>query len=169
MGSEPRTSTESHSGESSGGPVAAAANSNGGEASPSAFDNPGNSGSMMPAPRAYGETGVATPAYVYAAGRIEPRFCTLSAEKEFAQATGRAETARLSDRQALHAVLSQRENRYLARQLGWVLTIEGLDTYLLQPRVDPADIDLLVGSVRPTPSRTDVDVVVGVRGPIAPP
>ena len=89
MGSEPGLSTESHSGESSGGPVTAAANSNGGETSQSAFQNPGNGGRMMPAPRANGETGVAPPAYVYAIGQIEPRFPTLSAEKEFAQATGR--------------------------------------------------------------------------------
>ena len=108
------------------------------------------------------------PAYVYAIGRIEPRFPTLSVEKEFAQATGRAETAGLTDRQALHAVLSQRQNRYLARQLCWVLTIEGLDTYILQPR-DPADLDLLVEALRPTPRPTDVDVVIGMRGPIAPP
>jgi hypothetical protein len=79
------------------------------------------------------------------AGQIEPQFPTLSAEKEFAQATGRAETAGLSDRRALHAVLSQRENRYLSRQLCWVLRIESLDTYILQPR-DPADLDLLVPS-----------------------
>jgi len=168
MGSEPRTSTEGHHGESSGGPVAAAANSSGGEGSPLVFDDPANGGSMMPAPRANGETGVATPAYVYAIGQIEPRFPTLSAEKEFAQATGRAETAGLSDRRALHAVLSQRENRYLARQFCWVLTIESLDTYILQPR-DPADLDLLVAAVRPMPRPTDADVVVGVRGPTAPP
>ena len=54
------------------------------------------------------------------------------------------------------------------RQLCWVLTIEGLDTYILQPR-DPADFDLLVEALRPTPRPTDVDVVVGIRGPIAPP
>jgi hypothetical protein len=89
-------------------------------------------------------------------------------EKEFAQATGRAETAGLTDRQALHAVLSQRQNRYLVRQLCWVLTIEGLETYILQPR-DRADFDLLVEALRPTPSPLDVDVVIGVRGPIAPP
>jgi len=47
-----------------------------------------------------------------------------------------------------------------------VLTIEGLETYLLQPR-DPVDNDLLVEALRPTPSPLDVDVVVGVRGPIA--
>jgi hypothetical protein len=111
---------------------------------------------------------IAYPGYVYALGRAEPRFPSLAVEKEFAQATGRAGTAGLTDREALHAVLTQRHNRYLARQLCWVLTIEGLETYLLRPR-DPADFDLLVGAVRPTPRPTDVDVVIGVRGPIAPP
>src|SRR5215211_7581446 len=93
---------------------------------------------------------------------------TLSAEKELAQATGRAETAGLTDRQALHAVLSQRQNRYLARQLCYVLTIEGLETYLLQPR-DLADVELLVDAIRPAPRPTDIDVVIGRRGPLAPP
>ncbi len=82
-------------------------------------------------------------AYVYAIGSSSSSSSTLSAEKEFAQATGRAETAGLTDRQALHGVLSQRQNRYLVRQLCWVFTIEGLDTYILQPR-DPADVELLV-------------------------
>jgi hypothetical protein len=89
-------------------------------------------------------------------------------EKEFAQATGRAETTGLTDRQALHTVLSQRQNRYLARQLCYVLTIEGLETYILVPR-DPVDFELLVDAIRPAPRPTDVDVVIGVRGPIAPP
>src|SRR5712692_7388999 len=107
-------------------------------------------------------------AYVYAIGRVEPRLPRLAVEKEFAQATGRAETAGLTDRQALHAVLSQRQNRYLVRQVCWVLTIEGLETYILQPH-DPADFDVLVEALRPTPSPLDVDVVIGVRGPVAPP
>ena len=113
-------------------------------------------------------TGTTTPSYVYALGRVTPRFPSLAVEKEFAQATGRAETAGLTDRQSLQSVLSKRSNRYLARQLCWVLEIEGLETYLLVPR-DPADFDLLVEALRPTPSPLDVDVVVGVRGPIAPP
>jgi len=111
---------------------------------------------------------MSTSAYVYALGRIEPRFPRLSVEKEYAQATGRAETAGLSDRQALQNVLSQPENRYLARQLCYVLTIEGLDTYILQPG-DPADLQILIESLRPTPQPGDVDVVVGRRGPIASP
>jgi hypothetical protein len=106
--------------------------------------------------------------YVYALGRIEPRFPRLAVEKELAQATGRAETTSLTDRQALHRVLSQPQNRYLTRQLCWVLTIEGLETYILQPR-DPVDFAQLIEALRPTPSPLDVDVVIGVRGPIATP
>lgn len=113
-------------------------------------------------------TSSATASYVYAIGRIEARFPSLATEKEFAQATGRAETAGKTDGQAFHAVLSRRENRYLIRQLCWVLTVQGQETYLLQPR-DPADLDLLVEAVRPAPNPNDIDVVIGVRGPIAPP
>ena len=106
--------------------------------------------------------------FVYALGRIEARFPNLAAEKEFAQATGRTDTAWKTDQQTFYTVLSKRENRYLVRQLCWVLTIQGLETYLLYPR-DPADLDLLVEAIRPAPSPNDIDAVIGVRGPIAPP
>jgi hypothetical protein len=107
--------------------------------------------------------------YVYAIGKIEARFPNLAAEKEFAQATGRTgDTAGKTDQQTFQAVLSKRENRYLVRQLCWVLSIQGLETYLLLPR-DPADIDLLVEALRPAPSPNDIDVVIGTRGPVAPP
>ena len=106
----------------------------------------------------------ATYSYVYALGRVEPRFPTMALEKEFAQAIGRAETVGLTDRQAVHSVLSQRQNRYLARQLCYVLTIEGLETYILRPR-DPADLDVLIEAIRPAPRPTDVDAIIGVRGP----
>lgn len=118
------------------------------------------------APAASSQT--AAPNYIYAIGRIEPRFPRPSVEKEFAQATGRAETAGLTDRQSLQKVLSQRQNRYLVRQLCWVMTVEGLETYILVPR-DPADLDLLVEALRPTPQPWDLDVVIGFRGPIAGP
>jgi hypothetical protein len=108
------------------------------------------------------------PSYVYAIGRVETRFPSLAAQKEFAQATGRSDSAGKTDQQTFHAVLSKREHRYLVRQLCWVLTIQGLETYLLMPR-DPADLDLLVEAIRPAQSPNDIDVVIGVRGPIAPP
>jgi PatG Domain len=112
--------------------------------------------------------GKATYSYVYALGHIGVRFSSIGLEKEFAQATGRGNTAGMTDSQALHSVLAQRQNRYLTRQVCWTLSIEGLETYLLQPR-DPGDFDSLVEAVRREPSPLDVDVVLGVRGPIAPP
>jgi hypothetical protein len=110
----------------------------------------------------------AAPRYVYAIGRIEARFPSLGVEKEFAQATGRAQTAGLTDRETVHAVLSDPGNRYLARQLCWVLAIEGQDTYLLAPR-DPAGTDLLVAALRPAPKAGDVDVVIGTIAAMATP
>jgi hypothetical protein len=109
-----------------------------------------------------------SPSWVYAIGNIEARFPTVSVEKEFAQATGRDKTSGLTDRQALHTVLSKPENRYLVRQCCFIMTIEGLETYILTPR-DSADLGLLVEAVRANPSPADLDVVIGMKGPIAPP
>lgn len=108
--------------------------------------------------------------YIYALGRINARFPRVGVEKEFAQATGREgkKTVGLTNQKALYSVLSDRENRYLVRELCWVLTIEGVDSYILHPR-DPMDYDMLVEAIRPAPSPMDIDVVVGMRGPIAPP
>jgi PatG C-terminal len=106
--------------------------------------------------------------FIFALGRVEARFPSLAVEKEFAQSTGRAQTAGLTDRQVLHQVLSERQNRYLVRHVCWVLTIEALETYILLPR-DPSDFDRLVEAVRANPRPADIDLVVGVRGPMAPP
>jgi len=113
------------------------------------------------------EGSIPTASYVYALGQIEARFPRPSVEKEMAQATGRAETAGRTDQQALHQVLSQPENRYLARQMCWVLTIQGLETYILTPR-DPTDLGLLIAALNPQPL-PPISTVIGVRGPIAPP
>jgi hypothetical protein len=114
------------------------------------------------------DTAVISPPFVYGVGQIKLHFPNLSAEKEFAQAIGRAETVSLSDRQALYNVLSQRENRYLIRQLCWVFSIGGMETYILQPR-DPADLDLFVEAVDPERGPSHMEVVIGIQGPIAPP
>lgn len=105
--------------------------------------------------------------YVYAIGRIEARFPRLSVEKEFVQAS-RAETAGHTDQQTFYHVLNKPENRYLARQMCWVLTVQGLETYILRPR-DSENLDCLVSAIRPEPSPLDLDVVIGLQGPIAPP
>jgi hypothetical protein len=113
-------------------------------------------------------SGQSAPDYIYAIGKVQARFPRLSVEKEFAQAIGRTDTAGKTDQEAFYHALSQRENRYLTRQLCWVFSIQGLDTYLLHPR-DPLDYDRLVEAIRPQPSPLDIDVVIGLRGPMAPP
>jgi hypothetical protein len=122
----------------------------------------------MPCPTCAAGVASMPASYVYALGRIEARFPRLSVEKEFAQVTGRAETAGKTDQQVFYDVLSKPENRYLARQMCWVFTIQGLEAYILQPR-DPVDFSQLVGAIRPVPSPNDIDIVIGMRGPIAPP
>jgi len=106
--------------------------------------------------------------YVYALGQIGLRFPGLAVEKEFMQASGRVDTKGIPDRGVLHAVLSAPENRYLARQVCWILSIQGLETYILVPR-DASELDLLLEALRPNPGPTDLNVVIGVRGPVAPP
>jgi PatG C-terminal len=108
------------------------------------------------------------PSYVYALGRIQARFPSLAVEREFAQLAGHSKVEGLTDRETVYSVLSQQANRYLARQMCWVFTVEGLESYVLLPR-DPGDFDLLVDTVRLAPRATDVDIVIGTRGPMAPP
>src|SRR5258707_3183670 len=83
--------------------------------------------------------------YVYALGRVEARYPSLSVEKEFAQAARRAETVGLTDPYVLAKLLSAKTNRYLARSVCWILTIEGIETYVLTPR-DSDDLDMLIAS-----------------------
>jgi hypothetical protein len=113
-------------------------------------------------------SGAVAPSFVYAIGHVKATFPSLTVEKEFAQATGRTKTAGKTDEETLYEVLSQPENRYLARQMCWVFVIQDLETYILHPR-DPKDLDRLIEAVRPQPSPMDLDVVIGTRGPIVPP
>jgi PatG C-terminal len=107
---------------------------------------------------------------IYVIGRIEPRFPQLSVEKELQQATGRAgnAVANLTDRQATARILTDPANKYLARQLCWVLLVQGVEAYILVPR-DPADYLLLTEAYRDSPDPGDLDTVVGIRGPMATP
>jgi hypothetical protein len=108
------------------------------------------------------------PSFVYALGQIEARFPSLSIEKEYAQVRASTDYAGATDRETLIGTISNPENRYLARNMCWVLVIEGLETYILVPR-DPRDLELFIDAYRAEPRRDDLDVVIGVRGSVAPP
>jgi hypothetical protein len=122
----------------------------------------------VPCPTCAGSMAFPPASHVYAIGRIEPRFPSVSVEKEFAQVVARADTSGQTDQQTFHTMLAEPENRYLARQLCWVLVIQGIETYLIHPR-DPMDFARLVEAIRPQPSPLDLDIVIGTRGPVAPP
>ena len=60
--------------------------------------------SEVPCPTCPGGAASMPISHVYAIGRIEARFPRLSVEKEFAQVTGRAETAGQTDQEAFYSV-----------------------------------------------------------------
>lgn len=104
--------------------------------------------------------------FIYAIGRIEPRFPSLGVEKEFVQAVKNGKTANFTDRQVLYEILSQEENHYLARELCFVFTVENIETYILRAATRQ-ELNQLVEAIKPTKG-IDCDVVIGIRGPMAP-
>ena len=109
--------------------------------------------------------------YVYAIGRVVHRFPNLSLELELKQATGPRsdEETRGRTREEIEIMgLQDPANRYITRQVCYVLKIEEVDTYILVPS-DPSDLDRLAGALRPIPGVGDINVIIGRRGPLAPP
>jgi hypothetical protein len=107
------------------------------------------------------------PTFIYAIGMIRMRFPSPSIEKEFAQSIAAAQaTANLTDQTVLYNGL--KENRHLANEVCWVLSVEGIETYVLVPR-EPAVLDQFVEAVKPAQRGIDTDVIIGTRGPMAPP
>ena len=119
--------------------------------------------------------------YIYALGRIEFRYPNLAIENEVQQAAGRfvkeEDTTNLTEIEIMSKMLSNPNYRYLIRQLCWVFTVAGIETYILKPR-DPVDYDLFIksfsqprGNLRAEPLSTQlfIDLIIGVKGLIAPP
>lgn len=110
-----------------------------------------------------------SPSHVYVLGHIEPLFPLLSVKKEAWQATAReGDAAKGTDSHAMQKVLENPNNRYLVRQLCWVMSVQGIETYILVPR-DPVDYQLLVNAYRSEPKPGDLELVIGFRGPMASP
>lgn len=105
--------------------------------------------------------------YIYALGNVEVRFPNKSIENEYIHSLGLPKTTSPIDNGAFYSVLSQPQNRYLARKLSWVLTKHGKPIYILLP-TDPEYLDALLEAIRPPASLLDRSVIIGKRGPIAP-
>jgi hypothetical protein len=113
---------------------------------------------------------ISSASYIYAVGKIVYRFPNRSIELELAQALGRRpeeDTKGRTQDEVIYNALTDSANRYITRQICYVLTIEGLETYILVPS-DPLDIDSLAEAIRPNPGVEDINVIIGRRGPIAP-
>ena len=115
-----------------------------------------------------GTCGLKSLPFVYVLGQIEARFPNRSIEKGYVQILERSKSANFEHQQAFYSVLSQPENRYLARKLSWILTKEGVPIYILLP-TGPEDLDILLDAIRPSACPLDRQVVVGRKGPVAPP
>jgi PatG Domain len=114
---------------------------------------------------------IQTPAPVVAVGAITSAFPSLSVEKEFAQLFGQKDFTGLTDRQTMHSVLSQPENRYLARRMCFLLTPYGTGSspaYVLMPE-NQDDLDLLIDTLKRPLGGSEFDVVKGQVIGIAPP
>ena len=127
-----------------------------------------NCPSCAAAVRTAGNGVSAMPSYVYAIGSVGSHCPSLAVEKEYSQIKRSASGAGLTDRQVLQRVLSDPQYRYLARQHCWIFSVQGVETYILLPRY-PGDHDLLIQTIRPEPKATDIDVVIGILGPLATP
>ncbi len=106
--------------------------------------------------------------YVYAIGRIYPKFPNESVEKEYNYASN--EFKANGPANALpYQVLSQGRNLYLAQMMCWILQIDGVDTYIVKPRSDVELYHLIAALAPVNVGEVKFDVIIGNRGPIAGP
>ncbi len=91
--------------------------------------------------------------YLYAMGTLVPYFPSLSVETEFNQAATE-DQATGSQEQQMFKVLSNTENRYLAREILWTLQIAGVDLLILKPDSEDTLTELISGldPSKPQPS-----------------
>lgn len=107
------------------------------------------------------------PPCIYVLGHIEPRFPQLSIEKEARQVIARGGGGKDSDREVMARLLRDSANRYLVRRLCWTLSVQGVETYILVPR--DGDYQPLIDAYRAEPNPGDLELVIGIRGPVTNP
>ena len=91
---------------------------------------------------------MAVSSYVYTIGKVIPRFPNRSIELELVkpQEDNHRRNERPCYEEVLYRTLTDPNNRYIARQVCYVLTIEGLETYILVPLI----LWISTGSLKPS-------------------
>jgi hypothetical protein len=101
-----------------------------------------------------------SPGYIYAYGSIRAKFPSLSVEKEFYQAVDEQDIGVHEEEVLYFKVLSKAENLYIAREMCWVLRIDGVDSYIVIPKSE-TELTELIAALNTTEFDIEFDVVMG--------
>jgi hypothetical protein len=109
--------------------------------------------------------------FIYAIGTIGVRFPNQGVEKEFRQVAAAMDNSEITHDSITYNVLKKHRN--LAREVCWIFTIEGIDTYILLPSA-PEYIKDLIEAINPAKTNiiqhvNDIDAIIGTKGPLAAP
>ncbi|HVZ39308.1 MAG TPA: hypothetical protein VHI13_08535 [Candidatus Kapabacteria bacterium] len=119
------------------------------------------------------EAAPAAPGFIYAIGSLRTVEPTPGLSKEFGFAVSSLRNW-LPNGELPYEVLSQGQYLYIAREVCWVLQIDGsnsgasVDAYIVKPRSYVELYDMVSGLEPISTSDRRFDVIIGPRGPIAP-
>ena len=106
--------------------------------------------------------------HIYAIGKIVPRFPRRDLEKEYYQIMHGLETKGRSDNEIMGSIFLDENYKYIAYEMCWVFTIEGLETYILRANNREA-FEKFVEATNISPAVNDINVIIGIKGPLSSP
>ena len=104
------------------------------------------------------------PSYIYALGRIQAQFPSSSVENLYKEVIFQ-KFGPDAENKSLFEVLSMPEHLFLAKQICWVLTIDGQDCYVLNAKT-PALLNAFIKALQPT-SNQQFEYVIAHLGSYA--
>lgn len=104
--------------------------------------------------------------YLYAIGKINPVFPSIGLEKEFHRVAVLSKSA-VSEDHLLFDVLSKEQYHYIAAEMRWVMKINNVKTYLVQPS-GIVELKELINTLRPELGMTTYQVIIGHLGVMEP-
>lgn len=113
-------------------------------------------------------TGQSRTRYIYTIGKIVPRFPRKDLEKEYYQVMHGLNTKGKSDNEIMASIFTDENYKYIAYEMCWVFTIEGLEIYILRANNKEA-FEQFVKSTNPLPTHNDINIIIGIKGPLSSP